>query len=47
MTLRFADHMVVGKDAPGAAEILARIDKAIGAATADGTLARIMVKYRQ
>jgi hypothetical protein len=42
---RFADHMIVAKDAPGAATMLARIDKAIPAASADGTLARIEVKY--
>jgi len=41
------NYMIVGKNVAGGAETLARINKAIAAAAADGTLAKIMAKYDQ
>ena len=40
------NYMIVGKNVAGGAETLARINKAIASATADGTLAKIMAKYQ-
>jgi polar amino acid transport system substrate-binding protein len=42
-----ANHLVVGRDIPGALDLLARVNKAIAAATNDDTLPKIMDKYGQ
>src|SRR6202035_544164 len=42
---KLSNHLIVGKNVAGGAETLARINKAIASATADGTLAKIMAKY--
>jgi polar amino acid transport system substrate-binding protein len=44
---KLGNYMIVGKNVAGGAETLARINKAIAAANADGTLAKIMAKYGQ
>jgi polar amino acid transport system substrate-binding protein len=44
---KLSNHLIVGKNVAGGAETLARINKAIASATADGTLAKIMAKYEQ
>jgi ABC-type amino acid transport substrate-binding protein len=44
---RLNNYLIVGKNVAGGAETLARINKAIAAAEADGTLAKIMTKYGQ
>jgi len=44
---KLGNYLVVGKNVAGGAETLARINKAIAAANADGTLAKIMAKYEQ
>jgi polar amino acid transport system substrate-binding protein len=44
---RLANYIIVGKNVAGGADTLARINKAIASANADGTLARIMAKYGQ
>jgi len=44
---KLGNYLIVGKNVAGGAETLARINKAIAAATADGTLAKIMAKYEQ
>jgi len=44
---KLGNYLIVGKNVAGGAETLARINKAIEAANADGTLAKIMAKYGQ
>jgi len=44
---RLSNYLIVGKNVAGGAETLARINKAIASAEADGTLAKIMAKYEQ
>ena len=44
---KLGNHLIVGKNVAGGAETLARINKAIASASADGTLAKIMAKYDQ
>jgi hypothetical protein len=40
-----ANHLVVGRDSPGALDLFVRINKAIAAPAGDDTLAKIMDKY--
>jgi polar amino acid transport system substrate-binding protein len=44
---RLGNYLIVGKNVAGGADTLARINKAIAAANADGTLTKIMAKYGQ
>jgi ABC-type amino acid transport substrate-binding protein len=44
---RLSNHLVVGKGVAGGADILARVNKVIAEATADGTIGKIMAKYDQ
>ncbi len=44
---KLANHLIVGKGVAGGAEMLARVNKAIAEANADGTLAKIMANYEQ
>jgi polar amino acid transport system substrate-binding protein len=44
---RLGNYLVVGKNVAGGADTLARVNKAIASANADGTLAKIMAKYGQ
>lgn len=44
---KLGNYLIVGKNVAGGTETLTRINKAIAAATADGTLAKIMAKYEQ
>ncbi|MGZ5875083.1 MAG: substrate-binding periplasmic protein [Bradyrhizobium sp.] len=45
--VKLSNYLIVGKNVAGGAETLARINKAIASATADGTLAKIMAKYEK
>jgi polar amino acid transport system substrate-binding protein len=42
---KLANHLVVGKNVAGGRDVLARVNKAIAASSADGALAKIMAKY--
>jgi len=44
---KLGNYLIVGKNVAGGAETLARINKAIASASADGTLAKIMARYDQ
>lgn len=45
--VKLGNYLIVGNSVAGGAETLARINKAIASANADGTLAKIMAKYNQ
>jgi polar amino acid transport system substrate-binding protein len=42
---KLSNHLIVGKGVPGGATLIERLNKAIAAASSDGTIAKIVAKY--